>query len=81
MSRYATSPSSYLHACLASYMGVIYQPSKLTAMAYTALQIIARSRDKGIVIDDITKATEYLSGTVFYLVKSLVELGLMYVLV
>lgn len=68
------SPSSLV------YNFIIQQPSKLTPMAYTALQIIARSGDRGLAIDDITKETKYLSGTVFYLVKSLVELGLMYVL-
>lgn len=48
-------------------------------MAYTGLQIITRSRDVGIPVDDITKATGYSSGTMFYIVKILQDLGLVYV--
>ena len=48
-------------------------------MAYTALQLITRSRDKGIVIDDIAKTTGYNSGTAFYVVKVLQELNLVFV--
>jgi oxalate---CoA ligase len=48
-------------------------------MAYTALQLITRSRDKGIVIDDIAKTTGYSSGTAFYVVKVLQELNSVFV--
>ena len=45
-------------------------------MAYTALQIISRARERGLPVDDITKMTGYSSGTVFYLLKSLIDLNL-----
>lgn len=49
-------------------------------MAYTALQIITRGRDKGVVVDEIAKTSGYSSGTAFYLVKVLTELNLVSVL-
>ncbi|KAF8306142.1 hypothetical protein DL93DRAFT_2172227 [Clavulina sp. PMI_390] len=59
-----------------SLTGSHVQPSKLSDMAYTALQIISRARERGLPVDDITKLTGYSSGTVFYLLKSLVDLNL-----
>jgi len=46
-------------------------------MAYTVLQLIASTRDAGMPVDDMTKTTGYSSGTLFYLVKTLQDLGLM----
>jgi DNA-binding IclR family transcriptional regulator len=46
-------------------------------MAYSVLQLISRSRDGGMPVDDMTKTTGYSSGTLFYLVKTLQDLALM----
>lgn len=57
------------------------QPSKLTAMVYTALQIISRGRENGVSVLDLGKKSGYDQKTCFYIIKQLVELGLVYVLI
>ena len=52
------------------------QPPKLTPMVYTALQFITRGREHGISTVDLGKKTGYDQKTCFYLIKQLLELGL-----
>lgn len=68
-----------MHSNISMPYCVCPQPAKLSEMTYTGLQIITRSRDVGIPVDDITKTTGYSSGTMFYIVKILQDLGLVYV--
>jgi len=48
-------------------------------MVYTALQFVTRGRENGISVVDLGKRTKYDQKTCFYLVKQLLDLGLMYV--
>ena len=48
-------------------------------MIYTGLQIITRGREKGISVLDLGKKSGYDQKTCFYIIKQLVELGLVYV--
>lgn len=53
------------------------QPAKLTGMVYTALQLIARGREHGLSVVDLSKKTGYDAKTCHYLVDKLLELNLM----
>ena len=55
------------------------QPSKLTPMVYSALQLVSRGRESGISVVDLSKKTGYDPKTCHYLVDKLLELNLMYV--
>ena len=45
-------------------------------MIYTALQIITRGRERGVSVLDLGKKSGYDQKTCFYLIKQLVEIGL-----
>ena len=45
-------------------------------MVYTALQFIARARENGLAVAELTKQTTYDHGNSFYLVKQLQILDL-----
>ncbi len=45
-------------------------------MIYTALQIITRGRERGVSVLDLGKKSGYDQKTCFYIIKQLVELGL-----
>lgn len=47
-------------------------------MVYSALQLITRGREDGITTVELGRKTKYDQKTCFYLIKQLVELGLMY---
>ena len=49
-------------------------------MVYACLQLVARARETGISVLDLGKATKYDQKSCFYIVKQLVELGLMLVI-
>ena len=51
----------------------------MTPMIYTALQIITRGRERGVSVLDLGKKSGYDQKTCFYLIKQLVEIGLVYV--
>lgn len=55
---------------------ILIQPSKMTPIVYTALQLITRTREKGLSVVDLGKKTGYDQKTCFYLIKVLVELDL-----
>lgn len=59
---------------------VSVQPSKLSDVVYTTLQIIARTREKGIAIKDLGPITGYDPKSIFYQIQQLVALNLMYVI-
>ena len=48
----------------------------MTPIVYTALQLITRTREKGLSVVDLGKKTGYDQKTCFYLIKVLVELDL-----
>ena len=48
-------------------------------MIYTALQIVTRGRERGVSVLDLGKKSGYDQKTCFYLIKQLVEIGLVYV--
>lgn len=54
------------------------QTPKLSPMVYSALQLITRGREDGITTVELGRKTNYDQKTCFYLIKQLVELGLMY---
>ena len=47
-------------------------------MIYTALQIITRGRERGVSALELGKKSGYDQKTCFYIIKQLLELGLMY---
>lgn len=47
-------------------------------MIYTGLQLITRGRDRGVSVLEIGRKSGYDQKTCFYIIKQLVELGLMY---
>lgn len=47
-------------------------------MVYSALQLITRGREDGITTVELGRKTGYDQKTCFYLIKQLVELGLVY---
>jgi hypothetical protein len=48
-------------------------------MVYSALQLITRGREEGITTVELGRKTKYDQKTCFYVIKQLLELGLMYV--
>ncbi|KAI0762701.1 hypothetical protein C8Q74DRAFT_1371700 [Fomes fomentarius] len=65
-----------LETTFVALTGSHIRPSKLTAMVYTALQIISRGRENGVSVLDLGKKSGYDQKTCFYIIKQLVELGL-----
>ncbi|KAF8634442.1 hypothetical protein AX15_000891 [Amanita polypyramis BW_CC] len=63
-------------AIYAAITGTHIRSSKLSAMVYTALQIITRGRDNGVSVVKLGQQTKYDQKTCFYLVKQLTELDL-----
>lgn len=47
-------------------------------MVYSALQLITRGREEGISTVELGRKTKYDQKTIFYLIKQLMELGLVY---
>jgi len=47
-------------------------------MVYSALQLITRGREEGITTVELGRKTKYDQKTCFYVIKQLVELGLVY---
>ena len=45
-------------------------------MVYTALQLVTRGRENGISVVDLGKKSGYDQKSCFYLIKQLVDLGL-----
>ncbi|KAI0662526.1 hypothetical protein C8Q70DRAFT_908850 [Cubamyces menziesii] len=70
--RIAADPETTFAALTGSHI----RPSKLTPMIYTGLQIITRGREQGVSVLDLGKKSGYDQKTCFYLIKQLVELGL-----
>ncbi|PCH33343.1 hypothetical protein WOLCODRAFT_159996 [Wolfiporia cocos MD-104 SS10] len=70
--RIAIDPETTFTAITGSHI----RPSKLTPIVYTALQFITRGRDNGISVLDLGKKSGYDQKTCFYLIKQLLELGL-----
>ncbi|RDX56211.1 hypothetical protein OH76DRAFT_605431 [Lentinus brumalis] len=70
--RMAVDPETTFAALTGSHI----RPSKLTPMIYTALQIITRGRERGVSVLDLGKKSGYDQKTCFYIIKQLVELGL-----
>lgn len=48
-------------------------------MIYSGLQIVTRGREQGVSVLDLGKKSGYDQKTCFYVIKQLVELGLVYV--
>ncbi|KAI9068032.1 hypothetical protein FKP32DRAFT_1588061 [Trametes sanguinea] len=70
--RIAVDPETTFAALTGSHI----RPSKLTPMIYTGLQIITRGREEGVSVLDLGKKSGYDQKTCFYIIKQLVELGL-----
>lgn len=54
---------------------VLLQPARLSQIVYSALQFIARGKEYGMTVLDIAKKTGQKPSTVFYLVKTLTDMG------
>ncbi|KAI0724234.1 hypothetical protein C8T65DRAFT_704140 [Cerioporus squamosus] len=70
--RIAVDPETTFAALTGSHI----RPSKLTPMIYMALQIVTRGRERGVSVLDLGKKSGYDQKTCFYIIKQLVELGL-----
>ncbi|KAI0359061.1 hypothetical protein OH77DRAFT_1396288 [Trametes cingulata] len=70
--RIAVDPDTSFAALTGSHI----RPSKLTPMIYSGLQIITRGREQGVSVLDLGKKSGYDQKTCFYIIKQLVELGL-----
>ncbi|KAI8995421.1 hypothetical protein BD414DRAFT_410090 [Trametes punicea] len=70
--RIAVDPETTFAALTGSHT----RPSKLTPLIYTGLQIITRGREHGVSVLDLGKKSGYDQKTCFYIIKQLVELGL-----
>ncbi|KAF8559362.1 hypothetical protein OG21DRAFT_1594769 [Imleria badia] len=70
--RIAVDPETSFAAITGSHI----RPPKLSPMVYSALQLITRGREDGITTVDLGRKTKYDQKTCFYLIKQLVELGL-----
>ncbi|KAI6046107.1 hypothetical protein EDC04DRAFT_1872913 [Pisolithus marmoratus] len=62
--------------CFAAITGSHIRPAKLSAMVYSALQLITRGREEGITTVELGRKTKYDQKTCFYVIKQLVELDL-----
>ncbi|KAF9229607.1 hypothetical protein BS17DRAFT_743885 [Gyrodon lividus] len=70
--RIAVDPETSFSAITGSHI----RPPKLSPMVYTALQLITRGREEGITTVELGRKTKYDQKTCFYLIKQLIELGL-----
>ncbi|KAF8446218.1 hypothetical protein L210DRAFT_3529314 [Boletus edulis BED1] len=70
--RIAVDPGTSFAAITGSHI----RPPKLSPMVYSALQLITRGRVDGITTVELGRKTKYDQKTCFYLIKQLVELGL-----
>lgn len=62
--------------CFVAITGSHIRPAKLSAMVYSALQLITRGREEGITTVELGRKTKYDQKTCFYVIKQLVELDL-----
>lgn len=62
--------------CFVAITGSHIRPAKLSAMVYSALQLITRGREEGITTVELGRKTRYDQKTCFYVVKQLLELDL-----
>ncbi|KAH7915130.1 hypothetical protein BJ138DRAFT_998508 [Hygrophoropsis aurantiaca] len=70
--RIAVDPETSFVAITGSHI----RPSKLSPMVYSALQLITRGRETGITTVELGKKTKYDQKTCFYVIKQLLDLGL-----
>ncbi|KAL4080394.1 hypothetical protein V8B97DRAFT_1863880 [Scleroderma yunnanense] len=70
--RIAVDPETSFVAITGSHI----RPAKLSPMVYTALQLITRGREEGITTVELGRKTKYDQKTCFYVIKQLIELGL-----
>ncbi|KAI6157628.1 hypothetical protein BKA82DRAFT_224893 [Pisolithus tinctorius] len=70
--RIAVDPQTSFAAITGSHI----RPAKLSAMVYSALQLITRGREEGITTVELGRRTKYDQKTCFYVIKQLVELDL-----
>ncbi|KAG2370198.1 hypothetical protein BDR07DRAFT_1386752 [Suillus spraguei] len=70
--RIAVDPETSFAAITGSHI----RSSKLSPMVYSALQLITRGREEGITTVDLGRKTKYDQKTCFYVIKQLLELGL-----
>ncbi|KAI0080022.1 hypothetical protein K474DRAFT_383634 [Panus rudis PR-1116 ss-1] len=68
--RLAVDPETIFVALTGSHN----RPSELTPMVYTVLQLVARGRENGISVVDVSKKTGYDAKTCHYIVEKLVKL-------
>ncbi|KAJ9096859.1 hypothetical protein QFC21_005132 [Naganishia friedmannii] len=66
------SESMIMNALTGSYV----RPARMSNIVYTALQYIARGKEFGMQVFDIAKKSGQKPSTVFYLVKTLTDMGL-----
>lgn len=70
--RIAVDPETSFAAITGSHI----RSSKLRPMVYSALQLITRGREEGITTVELGRKTKYDQKTCFYVIKQLLELGL-----
>ncbi|KAG6333065.1 hypothetical protein ID866_6027 [Astraeus odoratus] len=70
--RIAVDPQTSFAAITGSHI----RPAKLSPMVYSALQLITRGREEGITTVELGRKTKYDQKTCFYVIKQLIELGL-----
>ncbi|KAG2123565.1 hypothetical protein DEU56DRAFT_45236 [Suillus clintonianus] len=70
--RIAVDPETSFAAITGSHI----RSSKLSPMVYSALQLITRGREEGITTVELGRKTKYDQKTCFYVIKQLLELGL-----
>ncbi|KAH7927378.1 hypothetical protein BV22DRAFT_1127415 [Leucogyrophana mollusca] len=70
--RIAVDPETSFAAITGSHI----RPQKLSPMVYSALQLITRGREAGITTVALGRTTKYDQKTCFYVIKQLLELGL-----
>ncbi|KAG1828698.1 hypothetical protein EV424DRAFT_1471098 [Suillus variegatus] len=70
--RIAVDPGTSFAAITGSHI----RSSKLSPMVYSALQFITRGREEGVSTVELGRKTKYDQKTCFYVIKQLLELGL-----
>ncbi|KAG1810103.1 uncharacterized protein HD556DRAFT_1428263 [Suillus plorans] len=70
--RIAVDPETSFAAITGSHI----RSSKLSPMVYSALQFITRGREEGVSTVELGRKTKYDQKTCFYVIKQLLELGL-----
>ncbi|KAG2160090.1 uncharacterized protein EDB93DRAFT_1324544 [Suillus bovinus] len=70
--RIAVDPETSFAAITGSHI----RSSKLSPMVYSALQFITRGREQGVTTVELGRKTKYDQKTCFYVIKQLLELGL-----